>query len=359
MNHSLGQQHTPSGITHTPVPELDDVAHLLRPVIRRAGFGDESVHKRRRIIAGLGLDIGDYTPISLPLVSPLIDRYVMIDLPGAHGYVFPELLGSYVVPALLRHWGITAEQAFAAAYRNMEGATGAALDDRPAGTGKPELLDLSGEPGDFAASLPMLEGWYEQVCDILGPDTLVFMPAEGTLVLGLGMKGRGTLLWEEIERRYESAARPLSPLPYVCDRGRLVPYQAGFEAPEFAALERASARFTATCYQQQAERLRALRADGDDNWLVADVIAGARTDGTALTVASWVDGDATLMPIVDQVVVIDPDGDFSRNIGVPLELVIGIVQPKPVPGLHPPRYLLPDHPDAATMERLRRVATMH
>ncbi|MGV9413923.1 hypothetical protein ACWDOP_28830 [Nocardia sp. NPDC003693] len=29
------------------------------------------------------------------------------------------------------------------------------------------------------------------------------------------------------------------------------------------------------------------------------------------------------------------------------------------PGPAPPRYLLPDHPDAATMERLRRVATMH
>ncbi|MEU0546060.1 hypothetical protein ABZ319_39940 [Nocardia sp. NPDC005978] len=268
MNHSPGQQNTNPAFTHTTVPDLDDIAPLLRPVIRRSGFGDESVHKRRRIIADLGLDIGDYTPISLPLVSPLIDQYVLMDLPGAHGYVFPELLGSYVVPALLRHWGITAEQAFAAAYRNMEGASAVALDDPPAGTGKPELIELSGEPGDFAGSFPMLDGWYEQVCHALGSNTLLFMPAEGELVLGRNLMGGGTWLWEEIQRRYERAERPLSPLPYVCDRGRLTPYQPGFESPEFRAVEEASARFTADCYRTQAERLRALRTDGGyTGWL--------------------------------------------------------------------------------------------
>ncbi|MDR7278626.1 hypothetical protein [Catenuloplanes atrovinosus] len=297
--------------------DWDRARTMLRPVLRGA--------------APMAVDHS--APITRPAL-PFLAELLVIDLPASMAYVTADHL---------RTWGVSADEAYAAARSNLR--AGAVAPPKP-GESLPTILHFVDEGDSYCASFPLVDGWLAGLAARLGGKRPVaFLPDRTTVVVTTDDPDTLLATFPLVEAEFLESARSTSPMAYVSDDlGRTVPY----EAPPGHPLHHAVRR---------AERLLALR-EYDRQHRTADGLPGTplplrmaqRPDGSTFTYALWSGESPALMPVADLVAIADGDGG---TFFVPwAELALRDLF-TPLDGLTPPRHLASAFPDEATRTELK------
>jgi hypothetical protein len=328
-----------------PTPEdWAEVRAALRPVLRP-------------VPADPKFDI-----VSRPAVRYLAEMLVL-DTPSAM---------RYAGRADLKRWGVSADEAFATAHRNMARTVTTSLDEarRRAGTasgthGTGSTGSTSGscaaEPtrltdnGDaYLTSLPLVQGWLATIQRIAGARPLAFPVSNNTLLLAYETPDAAALAkaFEVAEREWREASRPISPAPMtVDDDGEVVLYQPSKSHPAHAAVRHAQILLAMDAYGPQTEYLRGVAGSGDP---FPAALKGFRSpEGAEVTGASWADDDTSLLPEADLVMF---PGRDEEMLMVPWSVVVQEAGLTPAEGYHPARYSVGGWPDADVMEHMAKLA---
>ncbi|BCJ44938.1 hypothetical protein GCM10010168_84880 [Actinoplanes ianthinogenes] len=157
---------------------------------------------------------------------PHLSEFVVVDHPETITYVTPDQLAT---------WGVTAEQAFAAARDNLSGAV---LRGTPAN--KPVVVRFVDDGNAYWTSHLLLPGWLDQLAGQVGGRPVAFAPERGTLLVTADDSDLLRGLFAQAEEIYASSARSLTPMAYVSDPdGCTVPYSAPPGHPLHDAVTRA------------------------------------------------------------------------------------------------------------------------
>lgn len=310
----------------------EDTKPLLRPVIRSAAFGlsPEAVK----------------VPLRRPAM-PYLAELVVIDMPTAM---------RYVTPSDLEKWGVTAEEAFAAAQENLAPSAfrlpeGGKVPEQPVAV---RLADADGDA--YFASMPLLPGWLESMRPVAGgqPIALVSDPS-GLLLVGAPEppKSIGPLVKLALEE-YRSAVRSISPVPYTVDTtGSVVPLEVPRDDPAWPLLHEAEATLAYDVYAQQTATLRQqCELTAVETYVAALMRLKSNKDDSIFTVATWADVIESLLPYADYIG-LGPVGDVFL---LPFEAAIEELGLTPEPDLYPARYRVHAWPDPQTMAHLRTLA---
>jgi hypothetical protein len=131
----------------------------------------------------------------------------------------------------------------------------------------------------------------------------------------------------------------------------VVEYDVPAGHPDWAAVRRAQAAFTATVYGRQTETLREeYETDLVDVFVASVIQAGSKADGTPFTASAWTDGIQSSLPRTHYVVV----GQGPAL--VPFDAVVEIMGLRPEEGVYPERFRVGGWPDEETMGRLLALA---
>jgi hypothetical protein len=292
-------------------------APLLRPVLCGASFG-RSVP-------------GQPVPPEMHLLRrpalPFLDELVVVDLPTTRGYVTADLAAC---------WGVPQERIFAAARRNLAGDRRSGADV-PATTGEPKMLRFVDDGDAYWVSRLLLDGWLAGLGELVGGRPVAFAPdRDSLLVVRDGVQLGG--IFDIVAAECREAARPVSPMAYtVDDRGAVVPFQAGPGHPLRHAVARAQRSLAGGEYDAQAESLR-------ERWepavaghvAVASYLLAEHGAAPPVSVATWVEDVATLLPVTDQVALVGRDRRESWLID--WDVLVGTLGLRAVPALRPTRY---------------------
>lgn len=310
----------------------EDTKPLLRPVIRSAAFGlsPEAVK----------------VPLRRPAM-PYLAELVVIDMPTAM---------RYVTPSDLEKWGVTAEEAFAAAQENLA-PSAFRLPEGGKAPEQPVAVRLADADGDaYFASMPLLPGWLESMRPVAGgqPIALVSDPS-GLLLVGAPEppKSIGPLVKLALEE-YRSAVRSISPVPYTVDAtGNVVPLEVSRDDPAWPLLHEAEATLAYDVYAQQTATLRQqCELTAVETYVAALMRLKSNKDDSIFTVATWADVIESLLPYADYIG-LGPVGDVFL---LPFAAAIEELGLTPEPDLYPARYRVHAWPDPQTMAHLRTLA---
>jgi hypothetical protein len=251
-----------AGLIRTPGLPADwsAAAPMLRPVLR--GFAPGA-------------------PLRRP-AWPFLSEFVVVDQPDTM---------TYVTPAQLTTWDVTADLVFARARANLPGAV-----LKGVATG-PIVVRFVDDGDAYWTSHLLLEGWLGRLAEQVGGVPVAFAPERGTLLVTADGGEHLPGLFVQAEELFLSSARGLTPMAYVSDDdGCTVPYSAPPGHPLRPLVQRAERVLAVREYARQA-------ADSADP-LAALTLAGSVTDGWR-TRAVW-DRDApALLPEADEVQVGD------------------------------------------------------
>lgn len=303
------------------------VRERLRPVLRGQTFGQAGPP-------------GMQPPLSRP-AFPFLHELVVVDHKEAM---------AYVTAARLPEWEVTADEVFAAARENLAGIAARSLDGPWENDGGSAMITMIDDGDAYFTSLLLAPGWLAGVSERLGAPVMAFAPDNHTLVLCSPPDDLGPL-YELVEKHFTEATRSVSPVGYVAGPdGRTVPYSPPPGHPHEIAVRRAQAILAASEYGAQTAWLTSQYREAGIDVHVGELLAVAPPDGPAETVATWVDGIATLLPAARSIV-------FARNgaveLQVPWPVVAEEVDLQPEPLLAPPRYRVEGWPSPDVMERLR------
>ncbi|WP_436522723.1 hypothetical protein [Actinoplanes sp. HUAS TT8] len=233
-----------------------DAAPMLRPVLRGGAPG---------------------APIRRPAV-PFLSEFVVFD--------HPETI-TYVTPAQLALWNVTAEQVFDAARANLPGAV---LHGNPAG--KPVVVRFVDDGNAYWTSHLLLPGWLERLAGQVGGRPVAFAPERGTLLVTADDPALLPALFAQAEEIYAKSSRSLTPMAYVSDGdGSPIPYPAPAGHPLHHVVSRAERILAVEEYHRQAAELpdaAELRLTGSD-------------EGGWRTRAVWAADGPVLLPVADEV----------------------------------------------------------
>ncbi|NUR70090.1 MAG: DUF1444 family protein [Hamadaea sp.] len=319
--------HFVRGVTAAPeVPETWEAARpRLRPVLRAATFGQ----------AG---SPGQQPPISRAAL-PHLRELVVVDLPESM---------VYVSVAHVERWGVTVEEIFRAAHDNL-----AVLADRTLRHEFEEgaLIRMVDSGDGYFTSLLLSPGWLAEVSRRAGDRVVAFVPNYTNMVLcpvGTGAIGQ---LFDIVEQEYGDAANGLSPVGYVADDyGRVVPFAPGPDEPDHLPARRAEVILAVTQYAAQTAWLGSQYAQAGIEVFVSGLLADVRPESPAVTVATWSDGIAQLLPRAHYVLFQRSDEPGPL---VPWDVVVERVGLEPEPLLAPARYRVDGWPPAEVMDELR------
>ncbi len=254
-------------------------------------------------------------------VFPFVDEVLV---------VFDESEIAHAIgPEHLVRWNVSAEEAFAVGRGNL---------DPPPRSSLPESVGgLRLESGGMQSAMILVPGWLAS----LGPRPVAFVPDTYTLEI-LFDAGPDVIAerQREIQASYQIAARPVSPLAFTVDDSGAVVV---LEHPE------AAATLAETEYECQRSRL----GDPEDPQAPEPAPFGIGGDGTT-TAAIWMTGRSWMLPRADTVVLVSQEETFV----VPFDDVVEIAGLRPVPDLHPVRYLAVEWPASSTLQRLRERAVL-
>jgi len=282
--------------------------------------------------------------VSRPAARYLAEMLV-IDTPSAM---------RYAGRADLERWGVSAEEAFDVAHRNMARTVTHSLDEarRREGTAEPTRLTDNGDA--YLTSLPLIQGWLATMHRLAGARPLAFPVSNNSLLIAYETDDAEALAkaFEVAEREWREAARPISPAPLtVDDDGNVVLYQPAKDHPAHAAVQHARILLAMDAYGPQTEYLRGV-AGPDDPFPAA--LKGFRgPEGTEITAASWADDDTSLLPEAD--VVAFPKRN-EEMLMIPWAVVAEEAGLIPAEGYHPPRYRVGGWPATDVMERMAKLA---
>jgi hypothetical protein len=259
----------------------------------------------------------------------------------------------YAGPADLERWGVSAEEAFDTAHRNMARTVTRSLDEARQRTGVPEPTRMTDNGDAYLTSLPLVDGWLAALHRIAALRPLAFPVSNNRLLLAYETPDTDALVTvlEAAEREWREAARPISPAPLtVDDDGNVVLYTLPEDHPAHAALRHARILLAMDAYGPQTEHLRDVAGPGDP---FPAALKGFRSpEGTEATAASWPDDDTSLLPEADLVMFPKKDAD---TLMVPWAVVVEETGLAPTEGYHPPRYRVGAWPAADVMERMAKL----
>ncbi|MEV6964655.1 DUF1444 family protein [Hamadaea sp. NPDC051192] len=313
----------------TGAPEVPDtweaVRPRLRPVLRAATFGQAGTP-------------GMQPPISRAAL-PHLRELIVVDMPDSM---------AYVSPASVERWGVSVEEIFRAAHENL-----AALAERTlrsefeAGA----LIRMVDSGDGYFTSLLLSPGWLAEITRRAGDKVVAFVPNYTNMVLcpvGSGAIGQ---LYEIVEQEYGDAVRSLSPVGYVADDyGRVVPYAPAPDEPDHLPARRAEVILAVTEYAAQTAWLGSQYANAGIEVFVSGLLADVRPESPAITVATWSDGIAQLLPRAHYVLFQRADEPGPL---VPWDVVVDRVGLEPEPLLAPVRFRVDGWPPAEVMDELR------
>ncbi|MBS2531766.1 hypothetical protein KGQ20_03160 [Catenulispora sp. NF23] len=310
-----------------PTPEQwDDVRAALRPVLRPIPADPQ------------------FEIVSRPAARYLSEMLV-IDTPSAM---------RYAADSDLRRWGVSRDEAFATAHRNMARTVTASLDEARRRTGSTQPARHTDNGDAYLTSLPLVDGWLATIGRITGARPLAFSVSNSTLLLAYETPDTEALTeaFAIAEREWRQAARPISPAPItVDDDGNVVLYTVPEDHPAHAAVKHAQILLAMDAYGPQTEHLRGIAGPGDP---FPAALKGFRSpEGAEVTAASWADEETSLLPDADLVLFPKKDGDLLM---VPWAAVADEVGLTPAEGYHPARYRVGSWPDPDVMERLAKLA---
>ncbi|HEY3504529.1 MAG TPA: hypothetical protein VGN37_17325 [Actinocatenispora sp.] len=287
-------------------------APLLRPVLCGAATG--------RSAPGVGHGGAELVRRS---VLPFLDEVVVLDLPTTLGHVTGDLVAAWQVPVA---------EVFAAARANLAADRRSVLS---AALREPTMLRFVDDGAAYWVSRLLVDGWLAGLADLVGGRPVAFAPdRDSLLVVRDGPQLAG--LFDIVAAEYRESTRPVSPVAYTTgDDGRVVPYRVPAGDPAYDAVARANRQLAASAYDTQADLLRA-------EWSLAGRFSVAsyllvEPDGAApVSVSTWRQDVATLLPVTDRVALVSGDRRESWLIG--WDRLMSTGTPRRVPGLAPPRY---------------------
>ncbi|MFI1988412.1 hypothetical protein [Actinoplanes sp. NPDC020271] len=237
-------------------PDWASAAPMLRPVLRGGAPG---------------------APIRRPAL-PFLSEFVVVD--------HPETM-TYVTPAQLALWNVTAERVFDAARANLPGAV---LHGAP--SSKPVVVRFVDDGNAYWTSHLLLPGWLERIAGQVGGRPVAFAPERGTLLVTADDPDLVRALFVQAEEIYAKSSRSLTPMAYVSGRdGCPIPYPAPPGHPLHDLVSRAERILAVEEYNRQAAELpeaAGLRLTGSDE-------SGWRTQ------ALWPADGPVLLPAADEV----------------------------------------------------------
>ncbi len=216
-------------------------------------------------------------PLRRPAL-PFLSEFVVVD--------HPETI-TYVTPAQLALWNVTAGRVFDAARANLPGAV---LHGSPAG--KPVVVRFVDDGNAYWTSHLLLPGWLDRLAGQVGGRPVAFAPERGTLLVTADDPDVLPALFAQVEEIYAKSSRSLTPMAYVGDRdGCTIPYPAPAGHPLHTVVSRAERILAVEEYNRQAAGLpeaAGLRLTGSDE-------DGWRTQ------ALWTSDAPALLPAADEV----------------------------------------------------------
>jgi hypothetical protein len=292
-----------------------EVVTMLRPVLRRAGFGHDP-H-----------DVTLPAAISRPAM-PFLREFVAIDRPGHITFVTGPTVAA---------WGVTADEVFAAARENL--ADRARWD--VSGPADPDLvLTLAEDCPSYTAAKLLLHGWLAGYAARFGGTPMVFIPDRETVVLAARSLTTLPAFLEMVEAEYRASRRPLSPMAYtVDDHGFVVPFTVPRDHPAWPAVHRAQTILAADEYNAQCDFLSASHEASRTDIHVGPLYVRESDDRAITSMGAWSPGEPSWLPVADYVAVTSPGGG---HLAVPWAAFVAIVRPTEVVDLDPIRYAVSD-----------------
>ena len=244
----------------------DEVRPMLRPLLRPS-------HLR----GGIPAD-GPDAPLRRSRL-PFLSEFVVVDLPESMTYVGADQLS---------HWGVPADEVFAAACGNLTGAVLKGV------AGEPTIVQFTGDDNAYWTSHLLLDGWLARLAPQVGGDPVAFAPDHATLIVAAAGSAHLPELFARSEMIYLASPRAITPMAYISDdRGRTVPFAPKPGDPMYQCVRRARIIQRVQEFTRQAETLPGAEA--------LTLVAGLRTRTVArldalLPPADEVDWDGAIMP---------------------------------------------------------------
>lgn len=304
----------------TPPESWAEVRPLLRPALRPATYALEDEGSR----------------IRRPLF-PFVDELLAIDYPDVIG--FPD-------ETKLAEWGVTAEEAFAAARENL--AAMVPVAELP-GDG---IVKIAVDEADYLSSWILVPDWLLVSTTNFAHPPVAFIPDQQSLLIVPGDPELLSEAFEAAEQEYREAARPLSPQGYTLDESGLVIPLDWVTTANDSEVARARAVLAGAEYHAQQQWLEERYRDELEAIYVSSLMVAEREDGIH-TVTVWGEGVETALPVADFLAFATED---EQTIMVPFDTAVDLTGIAPMPGIHPPRYRAGGWPDPAVLERLTEAA---
>ncbi|WP_051933611.1 hypothetical protein [Massilia sp. BSC265] len=247
-------------------------------------------------------------------------------------------------PAQLAQWGVSVEEALAAAMDNLRDATVDRFIQVERGVFAGDWADA------YDSSRLLLPDLAHRIA---GANPLVMIPARHTLLLASGSDPEGVRAMVALAQRVaDLETRPVSALMYRYEHGHPVEHVPDDEAAR-AGLARLGRQYLYGDYAAQAETLDTLHEKDATDILVAGykVMREAAT-GIEYSLCVWTEDVTTLLPRTERVALSSREEDGLLVLPWDaLHAAFGHLM-APVPGAWPERYRVTAFPDLAAARTL-------
>lgn len=248
----------------------------------------------------------------------------------------------------LAQWGVSGDEALAAAMDNLRDATVDRFIQVERGV-------FAGDWNDaYDSSHLLLPDLAHRVA---GANPLAMVPARGSLLLASGNDVEGVRAMVALAQRIaDTEARPVSALMYRYENGRAVAHVPD-DVQARTGLERLGRQYLFGDYAAQKETLDALyERSGTDVFVAGYKVMREPASEVEYSMCSWTRGVDALLPRTDRVALVDLEGDQMQElIIVPwdaLQAAFGQLM-QPLPDAWPQRYRVTGFPD---LELARAIA---
>lgn len=321
-----------SMMASTEVPrDWPEVRRMLRPVLRATSFVGSA-------------DLSSSRPVWRTF-APFLAELVVIDAPATM---------SYVTRADLDRWGISPNQAHAAAIDNLAPECQLLCAKTPGDGGGEDATWMVDSRDSYESSRLLLPGWLARFADRLGAPPVAVVPHRGMLwVTAATSHAHLAILCDAAEKEFDESPRAISPGLYtVDDDGAVVPFEVDRVHPLADRIHAGHLLLADHEYAAQQRRLEdELDQDGVDLFVATHRLLEA--DGRPRrSFCVWGHHVDSLLPHTELVAIFDDRGE--EPVFVPWDVVrakVGALW-QPWEGV-PPRVRTSGYPSGATLAELR------
>lgn len=307
----------------------DEAAPQLLPAVRTASWAQAA--------AGDGRPDGP-APFGLPLV-PFVKVLCAIDSEHSIAFAGADDLAA---------WGVSDDEALHTAAENLAA--------RPCEVHRDGPVAMIVGPDGYASSWLAVPELLAQVAEDMGGTVVAVAPdRELLLLVDTDDHDAAAEVLDAALERYQSAARQLSPVPYLITETGIAPWEPPPGHPAGSLVDKASHLLAAVEYAQQRTRLEELFAASGERAHVAKHTLLQAADGSYRSCATWVrQVDDGLLPQADLLLFADND-DLDADFAVPWDDVLRIAGDllHEDPACDPPRWRYTSWPDDAALAALR------